>query len=306
MAYIFLSSIGSGSRVKPVRDSLARQGHKVYSFGDFGYSISAALQKLSEFDAVIAIWSEGAERDEAFVAIATDASRLQRLISVCAPGFPADALPAQFRQLPSLPVSDANGLAARIAALPPGSGQKNLPPIRPERTEGVGSSGSAPYHIDAIRSAATERTASRVPSQHSQAKKPLRPRPADLRTKSLIECGGVGEPELVEVRLGRQDAAGLATGLGGRGSLTTTDTPIVETMSITLVSSPGAFDIERQSETTQLVMNDVIAGSAFGKERVRVLDMARHPEEGRRASTDPQSECGPQRQPWRTHLSAPS
>ena len=41
---------------------------------------------------------------------------------------------------------------------------------------------------------------------------------------------------------------------------------IVETMSINLVSSPGAFDIERQSETTQLVMNDLIAGSAFEKD----------------------------------------
>jgi hypothetical protein len=76
----------------------------------------------------------------------------------------------------------------------------------------------------------------------------------------------VGGPELVEVRLGREDATGLTAGIAGRGSLATADIPIVETMSITLISSPGAFDIERQSETTQLVINDSIAATAYDKE----------------------------------------
>jgi hypothetical protein len=57
----------------------------------------------------------------------------------------------------------------------------------------------------------------------------------------------VEEPELVEVRLGREDATGLTAGIAGRGSLATADIPIVETMSITLISSP-AIDIERKAK----------------------------------------------------------
>jgi len=172
VAHIFLSYVDSTSRVKPLRDSLTRQRHQVYSLGDFGYSTSAAVQKLSEFDVVIAVWSEGTDSDESFLAIATEASRLERLISVRAPGFSTDTMPESFRQFPSLPVSDATGLAARIAALPPASGHKNLPAIRPERAEGVGSSGSAPYRIDAIQApAAAERTVSQGPSQTASNQK---------------------------------------------------------------------------------------------------------------------------------------
>jgi hypothetical protein len=265
VAHIFLSSIGSATRVKPLRDSLTRQGHKVYSLGDFRYSITAALEKLSEFDVVIVVWSEGTDRDEAFLAIATEASRLERLISVRAPGFSANALPEQFRQPPPLPVSDANGLAARIAALPKSTDPKTLPPIQPERTEGIGSSGSAPYHIDALQPAAAERTASQGPSQTASNQKTVEAEAGRLAHK-IPDRMRVGEPELVEVRLGREAAAGLTTGIAGRGSLSTADIPIVETMSINLVSSPGAFDIDRQCETTQLVINDLIAGSGFEKE----------------------------------------
>ena len=73
----------------------------------------------------------------------------------------------------------------------------------------------------------------------------------------------VGEPEQVEVRLGRETAEGLMDSIAGRGALTTADIPIVETMSIMLYSSTGAFTIEAQSETTQLVINDLVAGTAF-------------------------------------------
>jgi hypothetical protein len=266
VAHIFLSYVGSAARVRPLRESLARQRHQIYSLAEFDYRISAALQKLAEFDVIIAVWSGGAERDESFLAIATEASRLQRLISVRAPGFSADALPEPFHQLSLLPVSDANGLAACIAAVPPASGQKHLPPIRPERTEGIGSSGSAPYRIDAIQPpVVAERTVSQRPSQTASNQNAVEAEAGRLAHK-IPDRMWVGEPELVEVRLGREDASGLITGISGRGSLTTADIPIVETMSIALISSPGAFDIERQSETTQLVMNDVIAGSAFGKE----------------------------------------
>jgi len=265
VAYIFLSYIGSTARVKPLQDSLTRQGHKVYSIAEFGYRVSAAREKLSEFDAVIAVWSEGADTDDGFLAIAADALQLERLISLRAPGISAEALPQPFRQLPSLMVSDTNALAARIVALPRGSGPKTLPPIQRERPAGVGSSGSAPYRLDPLQAAPAERTVARRPHEAPSSQESIEAEAGRLVHK-IPDRMWVGEPEQVEVRLGREDAAGLTEGIAGRGSVTTADIPIVETMSITLVSSPGAFDIERQSETTQLVMNDLIAGSAFEKE----------------------------------------
>jgi hypothetical protein len=59
---------------KPFQDSLTRQEHEAYSIADFAYSTSAALEKLSEFDGVIALWSDGAASNDGFLAIATDAA----------------------------------------------------------------------------------------------------------------------------------------------------------------------------------------------------------------------------------------
>lgn len=73
----------------------------------------------------------------------------------------------------------------------------------------------------------------------------------------------LGEAEIVEVRLGREAALGLVSGLVGRGALTEESIPIVETMSVSLYARGGAFDIERQSETTQLVKTDALKGTAF-------------------------------------------
>jgi hypothetical protein len=73
----------------------------------------------------------------------------------------------------------------------------------------------------------------------------------------------VNEPETVEVRLGRTQAQGLAQGFGGRGEVRTEDIPIVETMSVTLLCAPGAFDIEARSEKDQLVKPDLVLGTAF-------------------------------------------
>jgi hypothetical protein len=73
----------------------------------------------------------------------------------------------------------------------------------------------------------------------------------------------VDVPETVEVRLGRIGARGLTQGLGGRGEVKTEDIPIVETMSVTLLCEPGAFDIQARSEKDQLVKPDLVLGTAF-------------------------------------------
>jgi hypothetical protein len=74
----------------------------------------------------------------------------------------------------------------------------------------------------------------------------------------------LGEPETVEVRIGREAARDIAAGLVGRGDLTAENIPIVETMSVSLYSRGGAFRIERQSETTQLVKKDQVKNTLFG------------------------------------------
>ncbi len=73
----------------------------------------------------------------------------------------------------------------------------------------------------------------------------------------------VNVPETVEVRLGRTQAQGLTQGFGGPGEVRTEDIPIVETMSVTLLCEPGAFDIEARSEKDQLVKPDLVLGTAF-------------------------------------------
>ena len=74
----------------------------------------------------------------------------------------------------------------------------------------------------------------------------------------------VGEQETVEVRLGRALAEGLAHGLVGRGALSSQDIPILETMSVSLYAKGGTFDIERHSETTQLISGgEQLKGTQF-------------------------------------------
>jgi hypothetical protein len=136
VAHIFLTYTGSTSRVKPPRDSLTRQGHKVYSIADFDYSTPKALRSLSEFDVVVAVWSEGADRDDGFVAIATEASRLERLISLRARG--SQPMPCRNRSVDRL-----RCWSLTATGLPPASlryrkalAGRFSPPIRPERAMG--------------------------------------------------------------------------------------------------------------------------------------------------------------------------
>lgn len=264
MAYIFLNYRGSSSLVKPFQDSLVRQGHIVYSLSDFEFSKSAALQALPQFDVVIAVWSEDAASSDAFRDIASEALRLGRLISVRAPSVLIGALPPEFQEAPSLAVADTNGIALRVNELPIAPSPKQLPPRRRERTEGVGAAASAPYRVSPFGAAEAVKRETR---KFSAA--PRKPATADAAAEAgrlvhkIPEKMWVGEPEPVEVRLGRKAAAGLVAGIVGRGALSTEDIPIVETMSIMLVSSPGAFLIEPQSEATQLVVNDLIAGTAL-------------------------------------------
>jgi hypothetical protein len=100
-----------------------------------------------------------------------------------------------------------------------------------------------------------------------------RPDPSTPQGALAIEAGRLayqipklmwrGVQETVEVRLGQREAEGLMQGFVGRGSVRTEETPIVETMSVSLVCEPRAFDIEPRSQEVQLVKPDLVKGTAF-------------------------------------------
>lgn len=75
----------------------------------------------------------------------------------------------------------------------------------------------------------------------------------------------LGARETVEVRLGTLDAQGIMDGFTGSSDVRTEDTPIVETMSVTLVCEPGTFEIEARSDKDQLVKPDLVKGTPFHK-----------------------------------------
>src|SRR5262249_38080856 len=68
----------------------------------------------------------------------------------------------------------------------------------------------------------------------------------------------VGVQEIVEVRLGSVITNAIMLGFVGRGDVRDEHVPIVETMSVSLVCKPGAFDIEPRSEKDQLVKPDLL------------------------------------------------
>ena len=270
MADIFLSYGGAQILVEAFEKSLSRQGHQVYSDSDFDFAREAILAKLHEFDAIIVIWSKLSTERSLTLAVAAEAQRLERLIQARAPGWPVDAIPPAFRAQPSLNVADTMGIAAAIAALGLVAGPKSLGRRRPAAPPGVGSAGGSPYPVaplEGARAAAPQRRLSGEPGAAPEA---------DVSRALEIEAGRLvhripakmwlGQQEIVEVRLGRAATADVAKGLAGRGALTVEDVPIVETMSVSLYGAPGAFTIERQSETSQLVMSDLVKGTPLESE----------------------------------------
>ena len=262
MAYVFINYRGANALLKPFRDSLTQQGHTVYSIADFDFSMSAALVALPQFDVVIAVWTDDAAASDQFLSIALEAQRRAKLISVRAPGVLIGALPDEFRQPPSMPVSDTNGIAQRIRAIPVVPGSKSLPRPKPERIAGVGASGGAPYRVAPIGAApAAQHETRKFAAAPRKSPTPQAAAEAGRLVHKIPEKMWVGEPEQVEVRLGREATEQLAVGIVGRGAISIQDIPIVETMSVLLVSSQATFLIEPQSEATQLVLNDILQGS---------------------------------------------
>ena len=76
----------------------------------------------------------------------------------------------------------------------------------------------------------------------------------------------VGAPEVIEVRLGRAHRD-LTVGIMGTGDVSMEELPIVETMTVNLYGSAGAFEIVRQSRETQLVKSSLIWNTTFDQQK---------------------------------------
>jgi hypothetical protein len=118
-------------------------------------------------------------------------------------------------------------------------------------------------------------------------RKPIQGPRADARLESLLDVYAgrlveripremcVDVQEQIEVRVGPYDAPQLTHGLIGVGELQDYVLPIVETMALALYCPFGDFEIEPMSESEQLVIKDVVRGSAlyardYGRWRWRV------------------------------------
>jgi hypothetical protein len=182
------------------------------------------------------------------------------------PGAAAEAEPAKRDAPAAAPVE----MPRPLPAAPPAS--RPLPPpaapARPRMPE-------AP-EVDrpsAARSRAKPAETEHAPFASERRAGPILREKVDAKRALEIDAGRlayqipqrmwVNIPETVEVRLGRTQAKGLTRGFGGRGEVRTEDIPIVETMSVTLLCEPGAFDIQARSEKDQLVKPDLVLGTAF-------------------------------------------
>jgi len=175
------------------------------------------------------------------------------------PGSAGEARPAKRDAPPAAPVETAS--TGPMPAAPPASRPLPAPAqARPRRPEAL--DGDRPAAARVREEPLAERRAGPILREKVDAKRALEIDAGRLAYQ-IPQRMWVDIPETVEVRLGRAQARGLTQGFGGRGEVRTEDIPVVETMSVTLLCEPGAFDIQARSERDQLVKPDLVLGTAF-------------------------------------------
>lgn len=270
--------------------ALAGQGYRLLIDGNLDDAQRADLAaNLKQCHAVVVLLSTATAASRFIHTIVGEANRLGLLVLVRVSGLSAKKLATEYgidsavdendfdgicraitfvslkasgssaRRSVAGPVVEPGSPSPRPSYAPPREGigaaaEPLRPPLRPSsdrysatRTEGVGAAAGA-----------IARPAPVAPPQHEALAAE-----AGRLVHKIPEKMWVGEQETVEVRLGRAAAEGLTQGLVGRGALSSQDIPILETMSVSIYTKGGAFDIERQSETTQLVSNEHLKGTAF-------------------------------------------
>ena len=271
---------------------LEAHGHEILFVSDPDTDPTGKFDFISHCDCVIVIWTADSVNSGGLAAIAQEALRMGLLISVCSVNLSVEYIPLDFRKLNTPFVGDIDDILAALSHLEPslfstklddfgriGSSEAASPDIgateRAPKPQGFGSSRSRnPFELPTIGSPSGERIGAaprdRTGLRGGTGAAPIRS-PQDEAL--AVEAGRLvhkipnkmwlGEQETVEVRLGRKETADLTEGLVGRGALTDEDLPVMESMAVILHSNSGAFDIEHQSEMTQLVMSDHLKGTAF-------------------------------------------
>ena len=271
---------------------LEAHGHEILFDSDPDTDVGKKLELIGQCDCVIVIWTSSSINSEKLRAVALTALHLNVLISVCSVNLSVEYIPLDFRKLNTPFIGDIDDILAALSHLKPnifsaqlgkydriGSSEAASPDIgateRAPKPQGFGSSRSRnPFELPPIGSPGGERIGA-APRDRTgpRGRTGAAPRTTPQDEALAVEAGRLvhkipnkmwlGEQEPVEVRLGRKETADLTEGLVGRGALTDEDLPVMESMSVILHSNSGAFDIEHQSEMTQLVMSDHLKGTAF-------------------------------------------
>lgn len=270
--------------------ALAGQGYRLLIDGDLDDVQRADLAaNLKQCHAVVVLLSTAIAASQFIHTIVGEANRLGLLVLVRVSGLSAKKLATEYGIGHSIDENDFDGICRAITfvslkasgssarrsvagpAVEPGSPSPR-PSYAPPR-EGIGAaaesarfplspssdrySATRTEGVGAAAGAIARPAAVAAPQQEALAAE------AGRLVHKIPEKMWVGEQETVEVRLGRAAAEGLTQGLVGRGALSSQDIPILETMSVSIYTKGGAFDIERQSETTQLVSGEHLKGTAF-------------------------------------------
>jgi hypothetical protein len=271
--------------------------------------------ELNDAKVILVIWSESAVKSEWVCSGAAEARETSRLVQVIVDGFPARHIPLPFHVFDLTLVSDRDGIVrnleklARIrkdapawpeterareiaddappmsvppGAVPPPSAQPEAAPA--EAAPEFAYSPPPPQPPSPAAAPATD-----APEQKSAAaRSPLGKRKQrNTETVENLPVAGklveniprvmrVAEHERVEVRLSREETAGLLAAFEGHGAPQSHDIQVTQAMSVMLRARTGTFHIQNLSPETQWVYERPgVIGPKFGRWRWDVTPLKR-------------------------------
>jgi hypothetical protein len=300
MASILLSYVDSD---KPSAATLAKllegAGHAVSSTDPDGLG----LRSREHVDCMIVVWSAAAVASPYVYEDARVALTRRKLVQVFTSGFDQSMLAPVFRTQPLLPIEDHERIVRDIVEIEKERQALASTSItqeviaRPDEVQETpkrarSKARSEPEvmhrHQDVFTSApdwvkeafgraeAREEERSELNELAFRRETPP-PIPSELCKAALKKEAGQlayqvpktmrrGVAEIVEVRLGLAHRK-VTIGFMGSGDIAIENLPIVETMTVSLYGSPGAFQITRQSRGTQLVTGTLIRNASLDHDR---------------------------------------
>lgn len=234
------------------------------------------IVSLHLYECIIVLWSSASVASERLCTVAREAHSLGLLLPVRVDSLRTDQIPSEFQKLNTLVIDDIDPIVDAIFSIRDNSlrWRRHLhssPAVRSGRIGAAPTSAPRPTGRVGFGPGSSGRVGT-APSL-SANRIDEAPRASPQESALAIEAGRLvhkipnkmwlGEPEMLEVRVGREATPDLASGLLGRGAVTSEDLPIVETMAVSLHSESGAFEIQSQTETVQLLMRDHLEGTPF-------------------------------------------